>query len=84
MSLIKSVYREITSSSIPISTPQLILLCAFDRPNARAQVWSVLRELVKLGLIKRAGQRKDKVFNRVTHKGTEVISNYTVTAWEKA
>src|SRR6185503_9425148 len=45
ISLRNRLLREIESSPIPIRTPDLVLICAPDRPHRYQQVWSELRKL---------------------------------------
>lgn len=53
-SLRAKVLRCLAESPLPCTTPDLTLICAFGRPNARVQVDVVLRRLLAAGEIRRS------------------------------
>lgn len=46
--------RVLQQSPLPVSTPELVTLCAAGRPAAHAQVWAALRELQAGGVVTKA------------------------------
>lgn len=53
MSLRLAILKDLQSTPIPISTPDLIAIHAAGKPHPRHQVWAALKELVKAGLAKK-------------------------------
>lgn len=58
-----------------MSTPDIVLLCAFGLSNARSRVWSALRELERSGRV-----RRGPVVRHVS--GDRGRGNYTARHWE--
>ena len=49
--LIRVLLRELRRCAQPVPTPDLIWALAWDRPNARSQVWKCLRVLESRELV---------------------------------
>lgn len=45
--------RVLGRATSPVATPELVARCGYDRPNARSQVWVILRSLERAGLVRR-------------------------------
>lgn len=50
MRLWREIELILKESSIPVSTPDLVLLVG-DRPNARRQVWDALVTMARAGIV---------------------------------
>lgn len=60
MTLRAKILRVLRSSHLPCPTPELALLVAFGKPNARALVWAVPREMERVGQVRKVGTRRVK------------------------
>ena len=53
MTLAARLLAVLGESPLPADTPTLVELCGAGRPNARAQVWTMLRHLERRGLVRK-------------------------------
>ena len=53
MTLAARLLAVLGESPLPADTPMLVDLCAAGRPNARAQVWAMLRHLERRGRVRK-------------------------------
>ena len=74
MTLAARILAVLGDSPLPAETPMLVDLCADGRPNARAQVWTMLRHLERRGLVRKVDRlgasRADGYPNRRTTRWT--------------
>lgn len=59
--LTQELIECIESSPIPVSTPDLIAICATEKSNPRQRVWTILRELEQNGIVRRLPKKVNGV-----------------------
>lgn len=60
MSINTEILRVIESSTIPISTPDLIAIFGLGYRHPRQQLWNRLRWLEQQGLVRKSRQRRGR------------------------
>ncbi len=65
-SLSQRILAVLGESPLPVSTPDLVLLCGDGFAHPRAQLWNELRVLLAAGLVAKAGKlrRRDEPWMR--------------------
>jgi Fe2+ or Zn2+ uptake regulation protein len=58
--------RTLRDSERPLETPRLVTLCAYDKTNARSQVWVTLQQLEKAGLIRKIRHERRRQYGQVS------------------